>query len=81
MQNLTFTLIPHRNVPHLKIGKDIDPGWSSVLRTGAFAVLLLRAGLGLKVDILKRNKVKSLRVDNFGDFFIDLANSKTTSWV
>ena len=80
MQNLTFTLIPHRNVPHLKIGKDIDPGWSSVLRTGAFAVLLLRAGLGLKVDILKRNKVKPLGLLTLG-IFIDSANFKTTIWV
>jgi len=46
-----------RNVPHVKLGADIDPTWSSILRTGAFAVLLLRAGLGLKVDILKRNKI------------------------
>ena len=49
--------LPFRNVPGLQIADDIDVGWSSTLRTGAFVILLLRAGLGLKLDVLRKNKV------------------------
>ena len=46
-----------RNVPVINIASEIDVAWSATLRTGAFVILLLRAGLGLKLDILRKNKV------------------------
>ena len=44
-------------MPGINVAGDIDVRWSSALRTGAFVILLLRAGLGLKLDILRKNKV------------------------
>ncbi|XP_063687567.1 sodium/hydrogen exchanger 9B2-like [Bolinopsis microptera] len=46
-----------RNVPKINVAGDIDVKWSSALRTGAFVILLLRAGLGLRLDILRKNKM------------------------
>ncbi|XP_064601506.1 sodium/hydrogen exchanger 9B2-like [Liolophura sinensis] len=43
-----------RNVPKVNIGKDIDNTWSTVLRSVALTVILLRAGLGLDPKALKK---------------------------
>ena len=55
-------------MPKINIGEEIDVGWSSTLRTGAFVILLLRAGLGLKLDILRKNKVRHFSVKYFQRF-------------
>jgi hypothetical protein len=39
----------------------IDPGWSSVLRSAALAVILLRAGLGLDPAALRQLSALVLR--------------------
>lgn len=51
-----------RNVQDINIAKDIDAGWSSALRQIALAVILLRSGLGLDIDALKRLRFTVLRL-------------------
>ena len=51
-----------RNVSQINLAKDIDPGWSSALRQIALAVILLRSGLGLDTDALKRLRFTVLRL-------------------
>ena len=41
------------NVPILKTVGKLDPSWSSVIRSTALAVILIRAGLGLEVCGMK----------------------------
>lgn len=43
-----------RNIPYVNYGKDIDRMWASALRTIALCVILLRAGLGLDPQALKK---------------------------
>ncbi|XP_047135711.1 sodium/hydrogen exchanger 9B2 isoform X1 [Hydra vulgaris] len=45
-----------RNVPNIDFAKDINPQWSSNLRSVALAVILLRSGLGLDIQALKKLK-------------------------
>ena len=45
-----------RNVPKIDVAKDINPQWSSTLRSVALAVILLRSGLGLDIQALKKLK-------------------------
>lgn len=51
-----------KNIQYINIAKDIDPLWSSVLRSTALVVILLRSGLGLDLDALKRLKCTVLRL-------------------
>ena len=55
-------------MPKINIAEEIDVEWSSTLRTGAFVILLLRAGLGLKLDILRKNKVRHFSTMSRGFF-------------
>ncbi|CAE1272954.1 SLC9B1_2 [Acanthosepion pharaonis] len=43
-----------KNVPYIDIGQDIDPTWSGILRNTALTVILIRAGLGLDPEALKK---------------------------
>ena len=36
-----------RNIPYVNVAKDIDPSWSSALRSLALTVILIKAGLEL----------------------------------
>lgn len=36
-----------RNIPYINVAKDIDPDWSSSLRSLALAIILIKAGLEL----------------------------------
>lgn len=51
-----------RNVEAVNIAKDIHPNWSSTLRSIALVIILLRSGLGLDIDALKRLKFTVLRL-------------------
>lgn len=51
-----------RNIEHINIAKDIDASWSSVLRNTALVVILLRSGLGLDLNALKKLKCTMLRL-------------------
>ena len=50
------------NVPGLKTVGRLDPGWSSVLRSSALTVILIRAGLGLDPANLRRLSLVVLRL-------------------
>ena len=51
-----------RNVPGISVAKDIDKQWSSTLRNVALVIILLRSGLGLDIQALKRLKCTVLRL-------------------
>ena len=44
------------NVPHIDVARAIDKKWSSTLRSMALVVILIRSGLGLNTDALRRLK-------------------------
>lgn len=50
------------NVPVLKTVGRLDPSWSSVIRSTALAVILIRAGLGLDPDKLKKLSLMVFRL-------------------
>ncbi|KAJ8022525.1 Sodium/hydrogen exchanger 9B2 [Holothuria leucospilota] len=43
-----------RNVPYVDIATDIDPSWSSVLRSMSLVIILLKAGLGIDTTALRK---------------------------
>eukprot|EP00794_Sanderia_malayensis_P012817 gene12817-14130_t len=51
-----------RNVPGISIAKNIDKQWSSTLRNVALVIILLRSGLGLDIEALKRLKCTVVRL-------------------
>ena len=51
-----------RNVPGINVAKHIDKQWSSTLRNTALVVILLRSGLGLDIQALKRLKCTVARL-------------------
>lgn len=44
-----------RNVPGIKVAANIDPNWSSTLRSMALSVILIKAGLELDAKVLSAN--------------------------
>ena len=50
------------NVPVLKTVGRLDPSWSSVIRSTALAVILIRAGLGLDPDKLRKLSLMVFRL-------------------
>lgn len=40
-----------RNIPVINVAKDIDPAWSSALRSIALTVILVKAGLELDASV------------------------------
>jgi len=40
-----------RNIPYINVAKDINPSWSSTLRSIALVVILLKAGLELDASV------------------------------
>lgn len=51
-----------RNVPHIDFASHIDKKWSSSLRSIALVIILIRSGLGLNTDALKRLKFTVMRL-------------------
>ena len=51
-----------RNVPGISVAKDINKQWSATLRNVALVVILLRSGLGLDIEALKRLKCTVIRL-------------------
>ena len=51
-----------RNVPGIDVAKTIDKKWSSTLRSFALAVILMRSGLGLNTEALKKLKFTVIRL-------------------
>ncbi|XP_002731851.2 sodium/hydrogen exchanger 9B2-like, partial [Saccoglossus kowalevskii] len=51
-----------RNAPYINVAKDIDQPWSLALRDIAFTVILIRAGLGLDAEALRKLKIACLRL-------------------
>lgn len=51
-----------KNIDRINIADNIKPDWSSSLRQIALAVILLRSGLGLDIDALKRLRFTVLRL-------------------
>jgi len=51
-----------RNIPGSSITKNIDKQWSMTLRNIALVIILLRSGLGLDIQALKRLKCTVLRL-------------------
>ncbi len=51
-----------RNVPGISVAKHIDKQWSSTLRNTALVVILLRSGLGLDIQALRRLKCTVIRL-------------------
>jgi len=51
-----------KNIDRINIADSIKPDWSSSLRQIALAVILLRSGLGLDIDALKRLRFTVLRL-------------------
>ena len=51
-----------RNIPGVSFTKSIDKQWSTTLRNIALVIILLRSGLGLDVQALKRLKCTVLRL-------------------
>ncbi|XP_023233238.1 sodium/hydrogen exchanger 9B2-like [Centruroides sculpturatus] len=43
-----------QNVPYIDVAKDLNPKWSSDLRSIALVIILLRAGLGLDPIVLRK---------------------------
>ncbi|XP_055336963.1 sodium/hydrogen exchanger 9B2-like isoform X1 [Paramacrobiotus metropolitanus] len=43
-----------QNVPHISVASHIDAGWSAALRSIALVMILIRAGLGMDVVVLRR---------------------------
>lgn len=43
-----------QNVPGIRAAANITPAWSSALRSIALVIILLRAGLGLDIIVLRR---------------------------
>lgn len=51
-----------RNVPGIDFASHIDKKWSSCLRSIALVIILIRSGLGLNTDVLKRLKWTIMRL-------------------
>lgn len=51
-----------RNIPGISLAKGINKQWSSALRNVALVIILLRSGLGLDIQALKRLKCTVLRL-------------------
>ena len=51
-----------RNVPHIDFASHIDKKWSSTLRSIALVIILIRSGLGLNTDALRRLKCTIMRL-------------------
>lgn len=51
-----------RNIEKINVHKSIDGSWSSALRSIALCVILLRSGLGLDIEALKRLKWTVIRL-------------------
>eukprot|EP00112_Aurelia_sp_Birch-Aquarium-sp1_P023460 Seg700.2 transcript_id=Seg700.2/GoldUCD/mRNA.D3Y31 product="Sodium/hydrogen exchanger 9B2" protein_id=Seg700.2/GoldUCD/D3Y31 len=51
-----------RNVPGISVAKNINKQWSANLRNVALVVILLRSGLGLDIEALKRLKCTVIRL-------------------
>ncbi|XP_077999046.1 sodium/hydrogen exchanger 9B2-like isoform X2 [Glandiceps talaboti] len=51
-----------RNVPYINVAADIEADWSMTLRNIAFTVILIRAGLGLDAQALRKLKIVCLRL-------------------
>ena len=49
-----------RNVPHIDFAQDISPIWSSTIRNVALVIVLIRGGLSLNPEQLKRLKLAVL---------------------
>ena len=60
-----------RNIPYINVAKDIDPSWSSALRSIALVVILLKAGLELDASV--SSSIVCLLIDS--DFLVDLARN------
>lgn len=45
-----------RNIPYIDFAKDIQPAWSSTIRNIALVIILIRGGLSMKLQDLKRLK-------------------------
>lgn len=54
-----------RNIPGISVAKHIDRQWSATLRNVALVIILLRSGLGLDIQALKRLKCTVLRLAFF----------------
>ena len=50
------------NLPFMKTVGRLDPSWSSVIRSTALAVILIRAGLGLDPDKLRKLSLMVFRL-------------------
>lgn len=51
-----------RNIEAINIAQHINSTWSSSLRNGALAIILVRSGLGLDIQALKRLKCTVIRL-------------------
>ena len=51
-----------RNVPGISVAKNINKQWSATMRNVALVVILLRSGLGLDIEALKRLKCTVIRL-------------------
>ncbi|XP_064597342.1 sodium/hydrogen exchanger 9B2-like [Liolophura sinensis] len=51
-----------RNLPKVNVAEDIDPNWSTCIRSAALVVILLRAGLGLDPSSLRKLSFVVLRL-------------------
>ncbi|XP_031563746.1 sodium/hydrogen exchanger 9B2-like [Actinia tenebrosa] len=51
-----------RNVPHIDFASHIEKKWSSSLRSIALVIILMRSGLGLNTDALRRLKFTVMRL-------------------
>ena len=51
-----------RNLPGISLTKNIEKQWSTTLRNVALVIILLRSGLGLDINALKRLKCTVLRL-------------------